>query len=388
MTEGNVRKRGDKWYYSFEAAPVDGQRKRIERVGGNSEKEANDALRKAIDNYERAGMENRLTKLSVSDFFDYWYNHYVMRNLKLNTQNNYKNIIQKYIKPELGKYRLRTIGPDNLQEFIDKVSLTVDKKTKRPLAKHSVEIIFTVLKGAFKRAVYPYQFIKDNPMNYVDMPKYKVTPTNAREKLKIITLEQYHKILDITPFSDPFHMPLVISFNTGLRRGEVCALQWDKVNLEEGTITVELNMVQTAKGAYILDTPKTPASYRTIMIGKTLIDELKTKHKHQLENRVSYGRLYYESNFVCTKENGQPVTPNSIKYKAEHISNKLGFPFNFHSLRHTHATMLLENGAKPKEIQERLGHSRISTTLDTYSHVTRKMKQNTANIMEKIQNNN
>ncbi|GEK36623.1 tyrosine-type recombinase/integrase [Enterococcus thailandicus] len=101
-----------------------------------------------------------------------------------------------------------------------------------------------------------------------------------------------------------------------------------------------------------------------------------------MENRLRYGNHYYESNFVCTKENGEPVTPNSIKWSASKIKKDLNIKFNFHSLCHTHATMLLEDDIKPKIIQEHLGHSRISTTMDTYAHVTKKMKKDTIDIFE------
>lgn len=387
MAEGYIRHRGDSYYYSFEAAGIGGKRKRIERFGGHTEKEAKRALRNAIAEYERAGIEYELSNLSVADFFDYWFKKYVERNLKYNTQHNYKNIIAKYIKPRLGNYKLRSLSPAVLQKFIDDVSEIVDDRTHRTLAKHTVEIIFTVLKGAFRKAVYPYQFIRDNPMNYVDMPKYNIKPHKSREDLKIITLQQYDQILQFIPPADSFHIPLLIGFNTGMRRGEVCGLQWDMVDLDAATIKVERNMIQLTGYDYELASPKTAASYRTILIGSSLLNELRTWHKQQMENRLRYGSYYFESNFVCTHENGKPVTPNSIKYKCGHISKELGFPFNYHSLRHTHATLLLENGAKPKEIQERLGHSRIATTLDTYSHVTQKMKQNTVDILERIQKN-
>jgi ATP-dependent helicase/nuclease subunit A len=134
--------------------------------------------------------------------------------------------------------------------------------------------------------------------------------------------------------------------------------------------------------------PKSTAVYRTILIGQSLVDILKKHRKHQMESKLRYGKYYMDSNFVCTKENGHPVTLNSAKYSCTRIQKQLGFPFNFHSLRHTHATMLLENGANIKEIQARLGHSRISTTMDTYSHVTRKMKQETVDIFERMMHQN
>lgn len=386
MAEGNVRKRGDKWYYSFEAAQVDGKRKRIERVGGYSEKEARKALRKAIDEYEHGNVQIKLDKMSVADYFNYWLVNYVERNLKYNTVKNYRNILKKYIIPKLGKYRVRTLSPEMLQEFIDDIADNATTKQGNPLAQHTVAIIFTVTKEALRRAVFPYRIIKDNPMAYVDMPKYEPQPKKTKQDLKIITLDQYRELLDYFPVADSFHIPLVIAFNTGMRRGEICALTWDKIDLVNNTITVDSNMIQHGKGTYELASPKTKASYRTIDIGQTLVNELKEKRKSQMENQMRYGRLYDKSNFVCTEENGTPVLPNSIKYKAQLVQDKLHKNFNFHSLRHTHATMLLEAGEKMKVVSERLGHSRISTTMDTYSHVTHKMRKNTVSLIEQIQN--
>jgi len=131
-------------------------------------------------------------------------------------------------------------------------------------------------------------------------------------------------------------------------------------------------------------TPKTKSSYRTISIGDTLINILKSNIIRQKENKLKYGEFYTKNDFVCTQENGGLVSNDSLKYISRVVNNELGIKYNFHSLRHTHATILLEGGAVPKDIQERLGHSKIATTMDTYSHVTLKMKNDTVNILENI----
>lgn len=175
----------------------------------------------------------------------------------------------------------------------------------------------------------------------------------------------------------------MIAFYTGLRRGEVSGLKWKDIDFEEQTLTVERIIIMKKK-SYEIGTPKTQSSYRTIGIGNDLISVLKTHRKRQLENKLFYGQHYTESDYICTKENGQLVTPWSIKWHVEKTRKDTGIDFNFHSFRHTHATLLLEGGAKIKAIQERLGHSRISTTMDTYSHLTKKTKKETVDLFESL----
>ncbi|MGY3746194.1 tyrosine-type recombinase/integrase [Vagococcus salmoninarum] len=378
---GSVRKKGNNWYYTMETARINGKRHRIERYGGKTKGEAQVKLRQAIKDYENAGNVFESTDLSVKDYFDYWFKNYVEINLKHNTQMNYRNTLDKHILPTLGFYKLKQLSPTSLQELIN-------QKYKEGYAKQTIVIMASVLKGGLKKAVHPYKLIRENPMTYVEMPKYDMQKKKNREDLKIFTLNDFKVMQAFVQPSNSFYLPMMIAFHTGLRRSEVCGLTWDNIDLLKGTLTVEKIMLHI-DGDIAFGTPKTQSSYRTISIGETLVDILKRHRLRQKENQLFYGQLFNHSDYVCTKENGKPVTPNSIKWSCSHIREHTGIQFNFHSFRHTHATLLLENGAKPKAIQARLGHSRIATTLDTYSHVTQKMKEETVNILEEmIRNNN
>nr|WP_223876604.1 site-specific integrase [Lactiplantibacillus daowaiensis] len=220
-------------------------------------------------------------------------------------------------------------------------------------------------------AVFPYQAIKNNPADYIVLPinndDLEKTVQERRTELKIISLSQFKEILSLVPVASPFYLPLQIGFNTRLRRGEISGLTWDNINFNDQTLTVNKQMIMKPKSQFEITSPKTKASYRTIAIGKTLVEILRTARKEQMRNKLRYGKYYLDSSFVCTKANGKPVTPSAIHYYAGKVSKQVDFPFNFHSLRHTHATMLLEHNANYKEIQQRLGHSRIATTMDTFT---------------------
>ncbi|MCX0411765.1 site-specific integrase [Clostridium perfringens] len=374
--QGSIRKRGNTWYYSFDLGKVDGKRKRKEKGGFKTKTEAQKALREAINNYENCGTIVNDTNITFSDYLDYWFKEYVTINCKFNTQKYYLGIIQNHLKPILGSYKLKSLSPNVLQEFLN-------KKYISGLSKSSLSNFYGVLSGSLKMAVYPYKFIKENPMQYVKIPKNSNTKV-TQEKIKVLTLDEFKTILNRFPFGSNFYIPLQIAFNTGLRGGEVCALTWDNIDFDNKTLTVEHTLIEKGNGIFELGTPKTKSSFRTIALGDTLINILKKHRTFQKENKLKYGEYYSNSNYICTKENGQLITTSSLKYLSRVVNYELLIDFTFHALRHTHATMLLEGGANFKDIQKRLGHSKLSTTMDTYSHVTNKITTDTVNILEKI----
>ncbi|KZL93997.1 hypothetical protein CLMAG_10500 [Clostridium magnum DSM 2767] len=115
--QGGVRKRGNIWYYYFDLGKVNGKRNKVEKKVGRTKKEAETALRKALHEFDSCGSILNESDISIADYFDYWYNEYVLINCKYNTQINYNRIINNHIKPALGIYKLKSLSPSVLQEF-------------------------------------------------------------------------------------------------------------------------------------------------------------------------------------------------------------------------------------------------------------------------------
>lgn len=375
--KGHVRKRGKTWSYIFDLGLVDGRRKQKEKGGFRTKALAEKALREAMHEWENRGVIIEPSNLSYSDYLEYWYNNYVLVNCKLNTQKAHLTIINNRITPILGNYKLKQLTPGVLQKFLNSLKSTYSK--------NYVRNIYGILSGSLKYAVHPMQLLKENPMQYVSMPKYEPTIT-TKDDLKIISKDDYKTILERYPFGSTFYIPCVIAWNTGLRAGEVCALQWGDINLDKSSLTVSKTLIND-NGAWVRGTTKTNASMRTIAIGSTLLNDLAQWKLHQKELQLMYGTGYIKSNYVCTREDGALVTTDTLKVLSRVVNHSLGIDFNFHSFRHTHATMLIEAGVPMKAIQERLGHARMATTADTYSHVTKNIEQSAIDKFEKLINN-
>lgn len=377
--KGSVRKRGKKWYYYFDLGVVDGKRKRVERVGGNTKKDAEKALREAMSEFDDTGQVINESTMSYCDYLDYWYENYVELNCKDSTKRSYKNIINKHIKTGLGSNKLNNLTPALLQDFFNDLY-------KQKYSKNTFDIITTITKNSLDYAVNPLKLIKNNPYSYVIKPKFK----NTKKEIQTITKRQFDILLKKFPKGGLYYIPLQIAYHTGMRRGEICALTWNDIDLNKKTIDVNKNMILNMNGEYELTEPKTQSSYRMISIGETLSRILKEHKVYQKEMKLKFGEYYNDNNYpmpdmVCTSKNGTFTKHNTLSRIMNTISeNELGFSFNFHMLRHTHASMLIQNGVNPKDVQYRLGHSNIRITLDTYAHTSEESRRKVADLFDKL----
>lgn len=397
MTEVKARKRGEKWEYRFEGAKVNGKRRQISKSGFRTKKEALEAGTRAMLEYEGGGTPYKATEASLSDVLDEWLTKYVDANLRPKTRASYRSVIEIHIKPALGHYRASSLTPATLQEFANGL------KVKGYSRRHVVNVLST-LKNALGYAVEPLRHLRENPMLYVKTPKIE-KPVKRRI---VLTNEAWQKIVSRFPAGNKYHLPLMLGYHLGLRISEAFALTWSDIDLDQRTIRITKQIVKVKregdpKALWCLGPPKTAASVRVVGMGETLFKALRTERIRQAENRMRYGEYYarYSSREVeqglgelvrdpegqimpvCVDEDGSFVTTDSFKYCSRVIHHELKLDFDFHSLRHTHATILVENGANIKNVQARLGHEKIETTLQTYVHDTDTMAVESIDIFEK-----
>lgn len=406
MSEG-VRKRGKTWSYYFDAAKVDGKRNKVEKSGFRTKKDAMEARTAAVNEYNNTGRTFSPNDISVADYLDYWLENAIRKNINHgyshNTYRIYEAKIRIHIKPCFGKYRLSAFqySSDKVQEWVDSLKL-------KGLSKSTIKNCLTCLQGAMNYAVMPLKYIQNNPCLPIKIGKMPIDMDAKAHTEYVLTKEEFEAIVERFPPSNYFNISLVLPYNIGTRISETFAIDLlHDVDFKNHEVSIRNQLIKIEK-TWFFKPPKYD-SYRTVKIGKTLEKALKEVIKTRKINQMKYGGEFLKTYVLpdksiiqvpadisadeteimplCTKDNGELLTPKSFQYCAKVIHNELGnLLFHSHSLRHTHGTVLAENGVNPKTVMERLGHKDISTTLRTYTFNTEVMQQKAVDIFEKAMN--
>jgi len=387
MSKLSVRRRGKTWEYYFEGAKISGQRYRPRKGGFRTKAEAIAAGNEALTKYFNNGYYFTPTKMSFSDLLDLWIKEYGEINLKDTTLTNYKKRIKIHIKPELGMYQAITLTPIMLQEFIN-------NKAKKGYSRNTLSVLKGILSSSFSYAVL-MNLIPSSPMTNVKLPSPRNEQIESRTNPHIYILPE--KIIDIFerfPEKSSTHIAMMSGYKGGLRIGEAFALTWEDVDFNNNTISInkQIQWSETEKLWYF-SKPKYD-SLRVIKMDQDYMALLMREKERQKKAKEYYGndyiKLYINEqkqlnlegdgkiiHLVNVRENGESIIPRSMQYTSSIIHHKMDFPdFDFHSFRHTHATMLAEQNVSPKYLQERLGHKNLKVTMKYYIHLTEKMSEN------------
>lgn len=413
-----ARKRGNKWEYRFEGLSVSNKRKQFSKSGFFTKKEALDAGNKAYNEYRNTGKRFGINDMSVSDYLDKWFDLYVKAELKYNTQQAYRQIIENHLKPNFGDYGILALSPTQIIEFMNLLRI-------QNYSQSMMTSIMTVISSALDYAIEPLHYIQWNPAKAIKVPR----SNKRKDDFIVLQQDELKRILERFR-KTRFFVPTCLAYFCGMRMGELCALTWDCIDFKNNTIDINkqlicrnhtegMNMMslnRTTKGEkaiWYFSAPKYD-SFRKVGFGETLKTILLEEKESQEKAEQEYGEYYTihvmkvekdekgqdlkrilscqkvmepmleRIGFVCTEINGMLTTPNTLRYAQEVVNDELLIRFNFHALRHTHATELIENGVNPKSVQMRLGHKNIQTTLNTYIHDTESMKSIAVNQMEKV----
>lgn len=371
--EGSILQRKDGSWMGQVTLPESDKRK---TVYGKTRQEVAEKITKILADVQ-SGTYIEPSKMPLSHWLNTWLWEYKKQSLRPNTFTSYEQNIRVHIEPELGKITLKDLKPDKLQSFYNKKVEHISPAT--------VKKLHQIIHGALQQA-YKNQMVPKNVSELVILPRMK------KKEVKVFSKEEQQKFMDIIK-GDRAELAFRLDLATGLRIGELLALRWCDIDLDNSTLKVNqsLNRVKffDSKGnkSYNLDfgEVKTKSGNRIIPIPENIVNELKLHKAKQQEKESEETDESMDYKLVFCTSNGTPLEPRNLMRSFYRLTEKAGImDANFHCMRHTFATRALEAGINPKIVQEILGHSTISMTLDTYSHVMPDTKKDAASKLNSL----
>lgn len=362
--EGTISKRPNgKWEAKASIGyDSEGKLKRITKYF-KTRQEAQEWLAK-VQHEQNAGLFVKPSKITVGEWAARYLETYVKPKVRPTSYSNYHDAMRLHINPAIGHIPLQSLKTHMIQDFYNREAET--------LSAWMIHRIHQVLNGALKQAVRE-RLIPTNPAEYT------VRPSIKRKEMAVLSPEEVDRYLE-TARNDRLYPAFLLELTTGLRRGELLALTWDCINFAEGTLAVKKSLtrvryIEEGKTRLEMTDPKTESSKRLIPLLPEVIQELKRLKKKQAEERLFFGQAY-QNNLVFATPEGKPIDPRTFDRRHKAILKKAELKHvRLHDLRHTFATILLQEGENPENLRDLLGHTKTSTTLDLYCHSTMEGKK-------------
>ena len=372
--EGNIRKRKDgRWEGRYTAGrdPVTGKAI-YKNVLAKTQKECKEKLERAIEKNGKVDAV-RSGKYTVAEWVRLWFETYSKPSIREQTAYYYNNYIEKHIVPGLGSIKLDKLTTLQIQQFYNKLKTSgrvqryehIELKDKG-LSNRFIRGVHGVLSSALEQAVKE-RLITTNPAEGCKLPKIE------KKEMKVLLPEQIGAYLQEA--NKRGQLPAYyLELTSGLRRGELLALLWTDLDVENMTISVT-KQVNRINGQLKVSQPKTSNSIRTIPIPKQAVDLLILEHEKHPDNPYMFP----------SPKTGTMYDPDSFRHTHEKILAAAGIEhIRFHDLRHTFATLSLQNGVDVKTLSNTLGHYSAGFTLDTYTHATQRMKREAADTIGSV----
>jgi integrase len=362
-----ISKRGSSYSYIVRVRDPETGVSKQKWISGFATKEEAKSARDKARTESRTGIFVSPTKITVREHFEAWW-EIKKEKVKPTTAENYRFLLDRYILPKFGSELLKDLSSVRIEKMLIELIQNHSEST--------VRLVSIVLSQGLDRAVKD-RLLPLNPAKGIERPKGKkrtVTPYTSSELKTLLGELEDHRL---------FAFFRVLAY-TGARRGEVLALRWSDLEFENATLTISKNRTRIGKTVIEQESTKGGDGRRTVQLGAETLKLLKDHRKRQLQERIKAGSLWQDSNFIFTQENGLPLDPSTPYQLFKRTAKKLGLRSeSLHSIRHLHATELLNAGVGIHEVKEQLGHSDISTTLRIYAHIRPEQKQELADRFEK-----
>ncbi len=361
---GHITKRGKDSYtivLNLGRDPSTGKRKQQWVSVKGTKKEAEKRLSELLNQLDN-GVYMKPGKTALADFLQRWLKDYAYSNLAPRTAEGYETIIRNHLIPKLGSIPLTKIKPEHIQRYYADMLANGRCDGKGALNPLTVRHHHMTLHNALKCAV-KWGLLVRNPVDAIDAPR------TTHTEMKVMSEEDLNRFLEVvkpTPYYSLFYLALF----TGMRRSELLGLRWSDVDLLLCQISVNRTLHRLRNGDIIFGSPKTAKGRRIVSLSPSTALVLREHWEAQETIRLMQGLRLRDTDLVFSKEDGSPLIPNAVTNAWLRLAKRTGLEgIRLHDARHTHASLMLKQGVHPKIVQERLGHSTIAITLDTYSHV-------------------
>ena len=370
--EGNIRKRKDgRWEGRYTAGYDPETGKAIyKNVLGRTQAETRAKLKAAIEEAKSLDV-TKAGKYTVGAWMDEWFENYAKVKVRPSSHQTYRGYIDNHIKSNIGKVPLEKLTSLELQKLYKKlltsgrIDRVESKKQAKGLSPKTVRNIHQIIASAMKLAK-EQRLIAADPTEGCALPKLE------HKEMKTLPIEQLTSFLREAKDSGVFEM-YYVELATGLRRGELLGLKWEDIDLEKGDLRVK-RQIARINGEVVEAPLKTKNAYRTLPLAEDTIQVLKQQRKKT-----------GSSPWVFPSPTGGPISPDSVLHMLHRVLKRAGLPkVRFHDLRHTFATLALQNGVDIKTVSGMLGHFSAGFTLDTYAPVTTAAQKEAARTMEKV----
>ncbi|MGC5033923.1 tyrosine-type recombinase/integrase [Micromonospora sp. DT229] len=398
--EGTIYQRADgRWCGAGYVLAADGTRKRI-YVYGATRRQAADKLAEKLADSNRGLVVAADPNLTVGEYLTAWLTGVARHRLRATTYVTYDSLVRRFLIPGLGARKLGTLTVRDVRAFLDRLPSVCQccaqgwdakrnpdhpVKARRPRCcaignccrKHirpaTVRYIRAVLSAALADGVRE-DLLGRNVASSVRLPtpRSDFQPFTAGEARRYLLAAAYHR-----------HGPLFeLALRTGLRRGELLGLRWDDIDLDAGHLYVRRTLART-RGGPTFQPVKTHRSARRIVLPRDCVTALKRYRTRQDIDRRDAGDDWTETGLVFTTSTGGPMDPAAVHRHHQAICELADVRYiRFHDLRHTCATLLLEQGVDLVTIKDLLGHAQIHTTADIYSHVRLRLQRHAVESMD------
>lgn len=370
--EGSIRKRKDgRWEGRYTAGHDPETGKAIyKNVLGKTQAEVKQKLKQAIGETQALDV-TKVGKYTVGEWMEVWFHDYAKIKVRPSSHQTYQGYIHNHIRPNIGDISLEKLTSLDLQKFYKKLLTTgrVDrveaKGQPKGLSAKTVRNIHQILSSALKLA-QEQRLTLTNPAEGCALPRVE------HQEMKTLTTVQLASFFREARESGVFEL-YYLELATGLRRGELLGLKWEDIDLERGDLRVR-RQVSRINGEVVEAPLKTKNAYRTLPLAEDTVSVLR-------EQRRKVGN----SPWVFPSPNGGPISPDSVLHMLHRVLKRAGLPkVRFHDLRHTFATLALQNGVDVKTVSGMLGHFSAGFTLDTYAHITSAAQRKAAQTMGSV----